>query len=298
MSEIGTPGPSQDALVDLLIKQATEGLTVEEQATLDSYAAAQVLATRRELEGLLATLTVGILSVEPAPAALQTAIEQRAAAAVGARATGNVAPLRSATAPSVVPAPVAVAVAKRSSGTYGWLAAAACLVLALFSWLRPLPPAAPPVAQVPVTAPPAVVEVPVKEPPPPTPAEARDAMLARAETVKVTLAATKDPAGAGVTADVVWDPEQQNGFLHLVGLKANDPQVQQYQAWIFDGQRDKRYPVSTGIFDVPADATDIVIPLHASVPVRLAKAFAVTVEKPGGVVVPDKAHVVVLGAAG
>ena len=205
MSEIGTPGSSQDALVDLLIKQATEGLTAEEQSTLDAYAAAQVLATRRELEGLLATLTVGILSVEPAPIALQTAIEQRANAAVGATATGNVTQLRSATAPS--PAPVAVA--KRSSGMYGWLAAAACLVLALFSWLRPLPPAAPPVAQVPVTAPPVVVEVPVKEPPPPTAAEARDAMMARAETVKVTLAATKDPAGAGVREEVATEEGNQ-----------------------------------------------------------------------------------------
>ena len=296
MSDIGTLGPSQDALVDLLIKQVTEGLTVDEQATLDAFAPDRIATTRRELEGLLATLTVGILSVEPAPAALQAAIEQRATATAGVAATSNVTPLRSAATSGAVPVPVPVA--KRSSGTYGWLAAAACLVLALFGWLRPNPPPAPPVAQTPVTAPPVVVEVPAKVPPPPTPAEARDAMLARAETVKVTLAPTKDPSGAGVTADVVWDPEQQNGFLHLVGLKANDPEVQQYQAWIFDGQRDKRYPVSTGIFDVPADATDIVIPLHASVPVRLAKAFAVTVEKPGGVVVPDKAHVVVLGAAG
>jgi anti-sigma-K factor RskA len=121
--------------------------------------------------------------------------------------------------------------------------------------------------------------------------------LAKSDSLKVTFGATKDPAAAGVSGDVVWDPVTQRGFIHLAGLAANDPKLRQYQLWIFDGGRDKRYPVDGGVFDVPTNATEVVIPIHAALPVLSAKAFAVTVEKPGGVVVSGREHVVVLGAA-
>jgi hypothetical protein len=132
---------------------------------------------------------------------------------------------------------------------------------------------------------------------PPTPAEERAALLARTESLKLTLGATKDPAAVGVTGDVVWDPITQRGFLHFIGLRPNDPRVRQYQAWIFDGARDKRYPVAAGVFDVPANSSEVIVPLHAALPVHVAKAFAVTIEKPGGVVVSALHHVVVLAAA-
>lgn len=122
-------------------------------------------------------------------------------------------------------------------------------------------------------------------------------MLAEPTSLKINLGATKDPAASGVTGDVVWDPATQKGFLHFVGLKPNDSTVMQYQIWIFDGERDKRYPIDGGVFDVPANAADIVIPIRAAVVVRKPAAFAVTAEKPGGVVVSDRAHVLVLGAA-
>jgi anti-sigma-K factor RskA len=130
----------------------------------------------------------------------------------------------------------------------------------------------------------------------PTPAEERDALLAQPESLKITLAATKDPAAAGVSGDVVWDPVTQRGFLHFSGLKANDPSAHQYQLWIFDASRDKRYPVDGGVFDVPANAAEVVIPIRAALMVYKPAAFAVTVEKPGGAVVSDRGHVVALGA--
>jgi anti-sigma-K factor RskA len=132
----------------------------------------------------------------------------------------------------------------------------------------------------------------------PTPAEQRAALMAKSDSLKITLGATKDPAAAGVTGDVVWDPATQRGYLHFVGLAPNDPALRQYQLWIFDGGRDKRYPVDGGVFDVPSNSTEVVIPIHAALPVLVAKAFAVTIEKPGGVVVSGREHVVVLGAAG
>jgi anti-sigma-K factor RskA len=112
--------------------------------------------------------------------------------------------------------------------------------------------------------------------------------------LRAEIPAGKDAGAPGVTGDVVWDPVSQRGYLRFVGLKPNDPALQQYQIWVFDAERDPRYPVDGGIFDVPAGAGDVVIPIRVAVPVRAAKAFAVTVEKPGGVVVSSREHVVAL----
>jgi hypothetical protein len=52
------------------------------------------------------------------------------------------------------------------------------------------------------------------------------------------------------------------------------------------------------LFNVPAEASEVIIPIQTAIPVRLAKAFAITDEQAGGVVVPDKVHLVALGTAG
>jgi anti-sigma-K factor RskA len=179
------------------------------------------------------------------------------------------------------------------------LAAAACLVLAIFAWNRSPQPAAP-TAQVTVPSVVAPIAKPVVAPTnvvPPTAAEERAALLAKSDTLKIALGATKDPAAAGVTGDVVWDPATQRGYLHFAGLAPNDPAKHQYQLWIFDGARDQRYPVDGGVFDVPANQSEVVIPIRAALMVHKPAAFAVTIEKPGGVVVSGRQHVVVLGAA-
>jgi hypothetical protein len=92
--------------------------------------------------------------------------------------------------------------------------------------------------------------------------------------------------------DVVWDPRSQRGYLRLQGYVPNDPARSQYQVWIFDAGRDDRYPVSGGVFDVPEGVDELVVPISASVPVERAAAFAVTVERPGGTVVSDRAKLV------
>jgi anti-sigma-K factor RskA len=100
-----------------------------------------------------------------------------------------------------------------------------------------------------------------------------------------------------MSGDVVWNPVTQQGFLRFVGLRPNDPQMHQYQLWIFDAARDQRYPVDGGVFDVPANQGEVVVPIRAALPVGSAKAFAVTIEKPGGVVVSGRQHIVALGQA-
>jgi Anti-sigma-K factor rskA len=305
MSDTRPQGQPDEAMVDLLVKQVTEGLSPAEQRAVDVMDSELASAYLRDLERAAAAVTLaGSAGAEPLPAALSTRIAQQAAEHFAS--SSNVADLESARSAALEKARIQQSAAPGSPagaqtpapgraarfGGYGWLAAAACLVLAIFGWQRS-PPPLPPVA---VVAPAPVVAPPAAQPAAPTPAEERAALLAKADSIKIPLGATKDPAAAGVTGDVVWDPATQRGFLHFAGLAANDPAVHQYQMWIFDAGRDKRYPVDGGVFDVPANAGEVVIPIRASLMVRKPAAFAVTLEKPGGVVVSAREHVIALGA--
>jgi Anti-sigma-K factor rskA len=297
MSEPGSQNQPDEALVDLLIKQVTEGLSPAEQRALDVLDSAVARDNLRQFERAAAAVSLaGSANAEPLPEALAQRVareaEEHFAATAGQKVTDLAAARNAASART--PPPAEPRRAAPRSGAYGWFAAAACLVLAVLAWNRS--PPAPPVAVV--VPPPVEVTAPTPKPVvPPTPAEERAALMAQSDSLKITFGATKDPAAAGVSGDVVWDPVTQRGFIHLAGLAANDPKLRQYQLWIFDGGRDKRYPVDGGVFDVPSNATEIVVPIHAALPVLSAKAFAVTVEKPGGVVVSGREHVVVLGAA-
>lgn len=94
-----------------------------------------------------------------------------------------------------------------------------------------------------------------------------------------------------VHGDVVWNAEQQLGYLRIEGLEPLRDD-QQYQLWIVDGKRTGA-PVDGGLFDLKA-STEQVVPIQARLPIREAKAFVVTVEPRGGVVVSDQKDVVAL----
>jgi anti-sigma-K factor RskA len=103
-------------------------------------------------------------------------------------------------------------------------------------------------------------------------------------------AATEHAPGAA--GEVVWSPGEQRGVLRIRGLFRNDPGVEQFQLWIIDGAQ--QHPIDGGVFDVAGD--DVLIPIDARLTVVDPKAFAVTVEKPGGVVVSAQERVVLLAA--
>jgi hypothetical protein len=129
---------------------------------------------------------------------------------------------------------------------------------------------------------------------PPSAAEARAALLANQPFVlRRNWSAAGDPTGRGVTGDVVWDARTQTGYMRFVGLRRNDTAREQYQLWIFDGRRDQRYPVDGGVFDADGGA-EVVVPIRARLPVGTPLAFAVTLERAGGVVVSDRERVVVI----
>jgi anti-sigma-K factor RskA len=138
----------------------------------------------------------------------------------------------------------------------------------------------------------------VQAPPPPdTPAQARTKLLALEGTVTLAFAATDDPAAAGASGDVVWHNGVQRGAMRIAGLKQNDATREQYQLWIFDAERDERYPVDGGVFDV-GPSGEVIIPIDAKIDVKKPALFAITVEKPGGVVVSKRERIVLAAKAG
>jgi anti-sigma-K factor RskA len=65
-------------------------------------------------------------------------------------------------------------------------------------------------------------------------------------------------------------------------LPVNDKTKETYQLWIFD--ENQKQPIDGGVFDAN-EAGEIIIPIDAKLKVQKPKMFAVTAEKPGGVVV-------------
>jgi hypothetical protein len=168
-----------------------------------------------------------------------------------------------------------------------WLVAAACLAVAVAAILAK--PAAPgPGATTTVVL---TVSVSAPSPPPPAPAAERERLLAAGGAVQAPWTRTKDPSAAGAEGDVVWSAAEQQGYMRFRGLPANDPRIEQYQLWIFDKGRDDRYPVDGGVFDV-GPAGEQLVPIAAKLRVGEPTLFAVTVERPGGVVVSSRKRLV------
>lgn len=124
----------------------------------------------------------------------------------------------------------------------------------------------------------------------------RERLIAAAEdTIVIPWAMPEDPEYAQVEGNVVWSSERQEGYMLLTGMPANDPARSQYQLWLVDPERD-RHPVDGGVFDIPAGASTVVIPIDAKLAVTDPKVFAITREQPGGVVVSKGPLLVTAGA--
>jgi anti-sigma-K factor RskA len=115
-------------------------------------------------------------------------------------------------------------------------------------------------------------------------------LLARADVAKVD-AKGQEQFAPGTSGDIVWSNSEQTGFIRLVGAPVNDPKVQQYQLWIFDEAQE--HPVDGGVFDVNS-AGEVLIPIDAKLRVTKPTLFAITLEKPGGVVVSDRQRIAIV----
>lgn len=173
----------------------------------------------------------------------------------------------------------------RASSAFGWLAAAASVVFAMVVWQAnkpapvPTPPTPVPVTIATIEAMPGTAKLTWS----PWPAKAAG------EVASAPAAGVPVPGAEKITGRIAWNNDVQDGFIEL----ANLPSVgadEQYQLWILDG--DQPAPISAGVFD-PAQGTTTV---RMKPYVRVSKpvAVAVTIEKKGGVVVPDQTKRVVV----
>jgi anti-sigma-K factor RskA len=90
-----------------------------------------------------------------------------------------------------------------------------------------------------------------------------------------------------ILGEVVWSDAEQKGFMKFKGLAANDVSKETYQLWIFDETQDEKTPIDGGVFDVK-ESGEVLIPIDAKLKFQKPKLFAITVEKPGGVVVSKR----------
>lgn len=266
----------QEQLLDLLTAEALHGLTAGERAELDRLTREFPELNDDSLALTAAAVEMARLDIdEQLPSNISEAVEKefdRLFAAPIKDSAGNVA----APAPS-------------GSGLFGkvWLgwalAGAASVALALNVFVSEQ-------KQIPTAA---VTTVETK----PSLTEERSKFIAATADVTTVDWAVDEKKPEGVTGDVVWSQSQQKGYMRFRGLAVNDKSKETYQLWIFDENQPQTTPVDGGVFDIDANG-EIVVPIDAKIRVGKAIAFAVTVEKPGGVVVSKREKIAAIAKVG
>ena len=259
-------------LVDLWTDRAVFGLDPEEErelARLQGGDGADAWDEAAELEQAAAVVAMlhAARQIQPLPPDLRARLEggARAYFAVRAEAARPTRPVAEhKPAPKLVPPPAPA----RANWGLVTLAAAASVAAILGWWPRTVEPSSPQVAVAPVAA------------------ELRQQLLGESGTLLVAAQGTDFAKGA--SGDVVWQPRAQSGWMRLVGMPVNDPTVEQYQLWIFD--ETQKHPVDGGVFNVGASG-ELLVPIDAKLRVAKPTLFAITIEKPGGVVVSDRERI-------
>ena len=191
----------------------------------------------------------------------------------GAVETDSLGDRRAVSAPAPRPAPTPTARGLRAApGFLGWVAAAALLIVTVVAYGRVVS-----------------LEQRLGE----GPAELRlQELVATTPDVEVLPWATE-----GISGDVTWSNTRNAGFLRIDGLAVNDPEVTQYQLWIFRGldPSTEAHPVSGGVFDVDRQG-QVIVPIDAQLELGRAGMFVVTVEKPGGVMVSEREQIVLVAS--
>lgn len=98
--------------------------------------------------------------------------------------------------------------------------------------------------------------------------------------LKVTALASLLKNSPSAQAIAVWNPASQEGLLKVEKLPPLEP-TQDYQLWVVDPQYPN--PVDGGVFTVDPATGEARLVFHAKQPVATINAFAVTLERKGGV---------------
>jgi len=290
--------PNNPDLQQLMADAVTQGLSPQDQATLDRMLRDSAEARDQMQQFELSAAAVDLaLSAEhlrsPLPASLR---EQLIASATPylskpldeAQAAEpqhhSLAEYRAAAAAHASTSPAA-RFSWVGPQALGWYAAIAALIALAFILLNP------PTKQVEVER---VVEVPAPTAPENIPAttnlDQRFAeLLAKPDVVIAPWGYNADGGEdrfSNCSGQIVFDPETQTGYMKLTGLPVNDPNLEQYQLWIVDATRtDETTPrIDGGVFNV-TDAGEVIVAVTPKIVANEPIVFALTMEKPGGVVV-------------
>jgi anti-sigma-K factor RskA len=271
----------EELMLDLLCKKAIYGLTTGEETQLaDLQRAAGNLGDAESIELTVAALSLAGLDYGEAvmPKNLQARVAAEAERFFDERESRPAASEPSVAAETLRPV---------GSWLFGWLgwaaAAAACVALAVNIYMtRP----GFEVAKVPQT--PAA-----QQPERLTPAQMRERLIASADDLARGSFGPGNVKSVVPSGDVVWSDAKQAGYMRFTNLPKNDPSKETYQLWIFDETQDEKTPIDGGTFDVTSDG-EVVVPINAKLNPHNTKAFAITVEKPGGVVVSKREKIIAL----
>lgn len=258
----------RDRAQELLADRATGDLAPADRVELDRLLSEEPsLAGDEGFERAAAALAVGLVSssTEAMPAEVRSRVLARmrevASSPLQLSGTG---PSRAQSA-GILPRPE-VRTLPRWMPYAGWIAAAAAVALAAVAWW--------PFATKPVL-------------------DGRAEFLRLASDIKqAEWSAWDNPEVPGVSGRVEWSESLQRGYMVFSGLRPNDPASEQYQLWIIDA-RGMEQRISGAIFDA-AGTGEVIVPITPGIAVRGAAAFAVTIEKPGGVWVSDMKRRVVI----
>ena len=272
-----------ERLRDLLADQAVGGLTDEEARELEGLSADSEMEAQ-SFEFAAAAIMLAETKIEPMPAGLEAKLVRSAEEYFGSA--------KNELHESIHDQPTQSFTWKEPKASrsffnwFGWAAAAAaCVVLAftIFFYQDQLSDLQAKIDQLSATPTPA-----------PSLAEMRDRLKAaggeivRAEWTKGNVKETESVSG-----EVVWSDAEQKGYMTFRGLPVNDPNLQAYQLWMFEDANLEEFPKDGGVFNVTSDG-EIIIPIDAKLRTISPKAFAVTIEKPGGVVRSDRSKIALL----
>lgn len=97
--------------------------------------------------------------------------------------------------------------------------------------------------------------------------------------LQITTLTSKVSGAPNALAVAVWDSEKQTGVLRTINVPATEVD-RDYQLWIVDPEY--KQPVSAGVFAVDQSGTTKIL-FHPESKVSAATAFAVSLERKGGV---------------
>lgn len=279
----------QEILFDLLTKQATYGLDAAENGQLEELSANANFRIDDSFDIAAAAIGLADLDIEPMPEHLNSKILALADNYFAADEPVAVSLRESAESAEMDDMqPTFGFEPKRSSWStwLGWaIAGAACIALAFNVYTTRF------------QGPTDVVKgpTPTVTPEKPDVRKQFDEMMAASNMVKAQWGAlpTATDDLKGVSGEIVWSDEKQAGFMRFRGLPVNDKSKEQYQLWIFENAKLEEHPKDGGVFDVSADG-EVIVPIDAKLAAKDPKVFAITVEKPGGVVVSDRKKIAAL----